>query len=203
MAVIQASTVERNIYLTLADVPATGLTPGDVVCKYRKDGQTALTTKTLDGSNWIEVGDGFYILKFTATEMDTLGYFFFTLSGPGFDNFLYDEFTIEPNPATAEGFVPPEICVVSGSVRNVGGQVSSQVRVVARPVQFPTTYGSNLINADAQWTYINSDGSFQLSLVRGSTVIIEIDRAGIRHQVVIPDAPTADLLDLLPPLPAA
>jgi hypothetical protein len=50
----------------------TGVVHGDVTASYRKFGQTAFTSKTIDGTNWFEVGKGWYDILFTAGELDTL-----------------------------------------------------------------------------------------------------------------------------------
>lgn len=199
----QGKPTERNVYLTMDDEPVTGISPNSVELHYRKEGQYTFTTKPLSNSNWEEVGDGTYVIKFTAQEMDTAGYFFYTLVSGEFNNFLYDEFTIESTSPPGGGTVAsePQVCVVRGTIRNVGGSPSGRhSRILARPVEFPTSINGNLISADAQWVYPNSDGSFQFSLIQGSTVIFEIERTGIRAQVVIPTKPMANIVDLLPPL---
>ena len=48
-------------------------------------------------------------------------------------------------------------------------------------------------------TVTDAYGKFSVSLVRNAIVIVTIERAAVRNQVTIPDAPTADLLNLLPP----
>lgn len=192
---IQSLPYESNIYLSLSGVPATGVLPGQVVAKYRKQGSTTLSTKALSVSNWIEVGFGFYILKWDSQDTDTLGSFFFTLSGTPFDNFTFQTFgIIEPN------IVPePDTCVVTGSLRDVGGNVPQNTRISFRPVEFPAKYGLSIIQADPVQTVANVDGEFQVRLVRNSIVVVEIERAGIKHQITIPDQASADLTDLLPP----
>ena len=203
MALIQNNAAERNIYLTQLDVPVTGVLPAAVVCQYRKEGQTTLTTKTLDSSNWIELVNGFYILKFTAAEMDTLGFFFYTLTGTGFDNFLYDEFTLEPAPGGGGGggVVGPATCVVTGSFRTVGNRIPANARVTFRPVAFPISAGGSVVSGDTVVTYLDAYGNFSVSLLQGVTVIVEVENAGIRHQITIPFLPAAALLDLLPTFP--
>jgi hypothetical protein len=201
MSIIQSTATERNIYLTAADVPALGVLPADVVCKYRKAGQTALTTKALSVSNWIEVGSGFYILKFTEAEMNTLGYFFYTLEGTDFDNFLYDEFTIEPAVAAGGEVIEPDSCVVSGSFRTAGNKVPANARVTFRPVAFPTSAGTSIVSGDTVVTYLDAYGNFSVSLLQGVTVILEVESTGLRHQITIPYTSEATLLSLLPTLP--
>jgi hypothetical protein len=199
MAVIQSSTVERTSYLSKLDVPVTGILFSEVVCRYRKEGGI-LVTKTLDSSSWTEVGDGFYYVTFSPAEMNTLGYFFYTLTSTKFDNFVYDEFSIEPSPGSIAPLVPPGICVISGTLKDIGGNIPRNCRVSARAVDYPVRAGEALINSDAVYTYPDSLGNFQLSLLQGATVIFEIERTAIRNQVTVPATPTANLADLIPPI---
>jgi hypothetical protein len=197
MAIIQNNAAERNLLLTLADVPALGVDPSTVVCSYRKEGQSTLTVKPLDSSNFVELGGGYYFIKFTATEMNTLGYFFYTLTSPEFDNFLYDEFTIEPAPG-GEVTPTPGICVIHGVVNTASATAARGKKVTARPVAMPTKYESNIICSGSVIAYVDTSGNFELPLVRGATVIIEIEGTGIRVQIVVPDAATAEFIDLVP-----
>ena len=90
-------------------------------------------------------------------------------------------------------------CTVSGSFKGIGNKGPHQkIQVLARPVEFPASYEGNILVADEEYTFLNSDGTFQLELVRNAKVIIEVPRAGIRHQITIPDQDTAELKDLLP-----
>lgn len=201
MAYIQYSTAYRTVYLTLADTPATGVAHSAVAVMYKKSGQAVWTTKTLTLSDWSELGGGMYSIRFSASEMNTTGDFTFTLNGPAFDNFVYDEFTIEPSLA---GFIPqptiPSQCVVSGFVAGSNGLPPSMIKIVARPVQLPARHGNMIVTGDVVWTFADAYGNFSLPLIRGSTVLIQIERTGVRAQITVPDAPAANLLDLLPPI---
>jgi hypothetical protein len=199
MAYLQNQGADRTVYLTKVDVPATTVTYADITVKYKKNGQSVFTTKTVTPSEWVNLGNGIYTLRFTASEMDTTGDFLFTVEGPLFDNFIYDEFTIEPAPAGSGPAVLPGICVVSGAVRNVQNLNPQLLKIVFRPVEFPARYNMTMIAADAIVTFPDAYGNFSVQLIRGSVVIVEIERAGIRSQITVPDAASANLLDLLPP----
>jgi hypothetical protein len=60
--------------------PVTGVVFGSVTCKYQKFGDTSLTTKTIDGTNWTEIGQGKYDIDFTAGELDTLNDFIYLVT---------------------------------------------------------------------------------------------------------------------------
>lgn len=67
----------NEIIVGIADdatgVPVTGLVFSDVSVKISKEAQVGQTTKTLSGSDWHEIGDGWYRLKLSAADTDTVG----------------------------------------------------------------------------------------------------------------------------------
>lgn len=62
--------------------PVTGIAFGDATCKYSKAG-AALATLTLSAGNWTELGQGLYTVDFTSSEIDTLGWFAYLVTGTG------------------------------------------------------------------------------------------------------------------------
>lgn len=192
----QDQPAEQTVYLELAGVPATAVAPNQVTCQFKKAGLVGFETKSITNENWFNLGYGYYTIRFTAAELSRVGSFIYTLSGSSFDNFVYGEFTVLPtqNPYTKNQ------CRVTGKLLSVGGAPpNGMFRVSARIVEFPARFRDSVVVADQTYAYPDSTGSFAMDLIRGATVIIEIPRAGIRHQVVIPDTPTADLISLLPP----
>lgn len=201
MAYLQGTSIDRTVYLTLADVPAVGILYTAVTVQVKKQGQNSFTTKVLLGSDWIEFGAGKYGLRFTPNDSDTVGDFTFTLAGAAFDNFLYDEFTIEPAPPNLVPGPAPQQCIVSGTIATQSATPPSRepLKIVAYPAQFPAKYATTMLASDPVWTFADALGNFSLALVRKSVVVIEIKRTGIRAQITVPDSPSANLLDLLPP----
>lgn len=87
---VQAATksVTKDVGVTLldaADEPVTGLVNTDVTVVYRKNGQTSFTTKVLLPGEFNEVGDGIYLITFTAGELNTAGFFRYVVTGSAFD----------------------------------------------------------------------------------------------------------------------
>lgn len=189
---------ESNLYLSLAGVPAVGIAHSNVLVSYKKFMGSALQVKSLSTEDWVEIGDGFYSLRWTPTEMDTLGKFFFKAEGPGFDNFLYGEFDVVA-PPVAE-VVYPERCVVYGNILELNVQPSTSTIITARIVKVPAVINQSILTAKITSTTPNHLGNFELILPRGATVVIEIPMTGIRQQIVVPNQAQAHLLDLLPPL---
>lgn len=192
---VQDQPAERTLFLALNDIPAPDVLPTEVTVKYRKTGQNMFSIKEMQPANWINLGAGYYIIKFSAEEMSRAGNFVYTATGSKFNNLAYDEFQILP-PEDVEN---ENICVLTGTLKNYSNTTPQLLKVVARPVEFPAGYDSTILSADQMYTVVDTFGRFSLPLVRNSIVIIEIARAGIRHQVTIPDQATVDLKDILPP----
>ena len=96
---------------------------------------------------------------------------------------------------------PPslDLCLVTGSLRTVGNEIPRDAKIIFRPVQFPSISGDAIITADAVKTVPDVNGNFQVNLVQGSVVVVEVERTGIKAQVTIPHEATATLTSLLPP----
>ena len=80
----------------------------------------------------------------------------------------------------------------------MGNGVPLDAKIIFRPVQFPFVSGNAIITADAVKTIPDVNGDFQVNLVQGSVVIVEIERTGIKAQITIPSEPTVELTSLLP-----
>jgi hypothetical protein len=85
--------VAKDVGVTLLDsldVPVTGVLFGSVTVRFRKNGAAGFTTKSVLAGEWNEVGDGIYLLTFTAGELDTAGNFRFLVDGGAFDRHEHD-----------------------------------------------------------------------------------------------------------------
>ncbi|NDC22527.1 MAG: hypothetical protein EBZ49_00130 [Proteobacteria bacterium] len=184
-------------YETVIQLSAEGVSNSSVEMKYWKQGDTALTTRPVNSSEWTELEAGLYILKLPNDLFTTLGSFALYLTGP-FEPILIKEY-VEPAPVGL--LTTPDHCIVSGNLADLGGNPAQSHRIVFRIAGFPRRSGSSLLVSDRLVTYADAQGNFSARLVRGSTVIIEIDQAGIKNQIEVPNQPTALLLDLLPSIP--
>jgi hypothetical protein len=193
----QDNPCERTVYLEKDGVAAGGISPGSVNCLIKKDGQTAFAAKELTDESWFDLGFGFYTIRFSGADLSRVGSFVYALSGTAFDNFAYDDFVVlAPVDVTVA-----DKCVVSGQFVGLSGsRPGKPIQVTARPIRFPAESNGRVIAADSLFTFLDSTGAFEIALLRGLICIIEIPCAGIRHQVEIPDAASANILDLLPPL---
>jgi hypothetical protein len=180
------------------DTPVTGVLFGSVIVKKRKTGAITFSTKVLVTADWVELGGGFYVLKWSTADMDTLGEFRYWISGGTFDD-VTGAFDVIPAPIAIDVAAPK--CIVTGNVVDIGGNPMSLEKIVCRPRNVPGVTGTSLIAAGIINTVADAFGNFAVELIRGAIVLVEIERAGIRHLITVPNQPTALILDLLPPIP--
>lgn len=190
MAALQTRPFESTVQLGIG-----GLTYGDVTVLIRKQGGVSLVAKTMDSTNFLDLGNGYYAIRWSSSYMDTLGAFFFSISGTTFDT-LNGEISIEPLPQELV-VIPPDICMILGNLRDISSTPMRDMQVTFRAVNYPLQSGTSILSADKVLARTDSLGNFSAPLIRGMTVIVEAERTGIRNQFVVPDAPTALLNDLI------
>ena len=193
----QSQSWESVVFLALAGAPAAGLAHSDVTLEYRKTSTSAFEEKELEAEDWVNLGGGYYAIRWAAEEMSNVGSFFFKIEGNDFDT-IGMELKIEPTPLAF--LVTPEVCVVSGNVINIGGQVGQNSVIHFRVPRVPLRVGSSLLDSEIIRTYPDALGNFSVQLLRGATVLVEMTQSGIKNQIVVPDQQTAQILDLLPPI---
>lgn len=195
---IQGRTWESNVFLSLSGVPVTGILPAGVTAKYRRAGDTALQTKALTASDWVEIGNGLYVIKWTTSEMRAVGPFLFQLSGgSSFDSF-YDGFDVLPYPVGS--VITPTKCIVTGNVMDLGGTPDQDMQIKFRIAKYPASFQGAIAGGKPIFTTPDPLGAFSVSLLRGAIVIVTMEGAGLKQQFVVPDQDSAALLDLLPPI---
>lgn len=178
--------------------PAVGAAYSDVEALLSKDGGM-FEVKTLASGDWSELGDGYYTLRLNASDTDTIGELALRVSVPLDTNEFFDRYEVVPAPYGVPTNAPT--CLVMGNLLDIGGDPSNTGTVVFRPRFVPGTAGNSLITAEIIRTAADSFGNFNVKLLRSSQVIVEIEQAGIKNLITVPDAPSANLIDLLPPIP--
>ncbi len=164
----------------------------------RKSGATIFSVKTLAPTDWVELGYGVYVVKWSAVDMGVLGQFVFRLASTSIDPYV-GIFDILPAPVGI--LANPLVCVVSGNIVDIGGQPSTQQQVSFRVSQLPAATGSSFIAGGYVTTSPDAYGNFSVALLQGKSVVVEIVQTGLKHVITVPAQATASLLDLLPPLP--
>jgi hypothetical protein len=179
-------------------LPTSGLEATDLYVQYKKQGGI-LSTKILQEDDIEEFLPGHYKLLWSPDEMSTYGTFFFKVSGPNPEDVYEETFTILLLPTTP---IPlPTLCVVTGSIIDLGGSSAPEAaEIIFRVAKYPSKAGESLILGTPIRTIPNAYGEFSIGLIRGKTVIVSSLWAGLKAQFVVPDAPTAKLIDLIPPI---
>lgn len=180
--------------------PVTGAIFSDLTADFWIPGETAFQTRAVPTEDFLEIGLGYYSLKLSGqNDLNSLGTYFLRLSALTSEVTEVD-LTVETAPI---GIDPdPAICVVSGNITDIGGEPGEGQQVTFRGADFPVqTGGTSIITSDAIRTFPDAQGNFSVKLLREQTVIVKIDRTGIENQFEVPDQETAQILDLLPPIP--
>lgn len=199
MSAFQNMPWETNLYLSLSGVPAVDVRYTQLAIAYKRFGDTELTMRTLVSGDLINLGGGFYTLKWPASYTNVLGTFMYVPTGVVFDNLIYDTFDVEPQPLAL--YAPPQTCIVSGNVVDIGGNPAHNARISFRAPEFPVIVGNSVVDARQVYTVPDAMGNFSILLMQGQTVIVEVERSGIYNQITIPFASSASLVSLLPPSP--
>lgn len=201
MSALQTLPFERVLLLTLSGTPVPGLLYTDMTIITRAQGASSFTTMTLTASNFYSLGNGYYVVAFTGAQMGTVGDFFYSVSAGAIDT-QNDQFSVEPLPQNLV-IIPPTICVITGNLLGLNASPITDALVTFRAVNYPLQSGLSIISADSVVARTDSNGNFSASLVRGMTVIVQIEKTGIKNQFVVPDASSALLNDLIifPPTP--
>lgn len=194
MSVFQGQTSERVVYLVNAGVPVTGLVDTDVVLRARKKGG-AFQNKTLTSDNFKELEVGLYSVEFEGTEVDTLGPFTFRINGAGIDQYVE---TFDVDPIYLGALTPPGVCDVYGNLIDLGATPVWNSAVSFRIVDLPSVVNTSMVVGTIIRTITDAQGNFHASLIRGATVLVEIESAALKFQFVVPDQETVNLADLIP-----
>lgn len=192
----QGQDFEVIVRLMSGGSPVLGVVVGNVTMNIWKTGMGDFVIRPISPLEWTELSNGYYTIKFNSDDSNTLGVFFFTLSG-SFDLFT-KELSIDP--AQINQVLVDDVCIVFGNIVDIGGNPESRTPVYFRPVAGPHVVSTSLINSAPINMSPDAYGNFSVRLLRNQTVVVSIPGAGINNQIVVPDQSTALLLDLLPPI---
>lgn len=179
-------------------VPALNITYDMVTMSVSKNG-AGFEPKAVTEEGWRDLGEGYYSVLWTEGDLNVLGCFFWILKVPYLSVELKDKFDVDPAPLYTDTSAP--VCIVSGNIIDIGGDPLAINIVRFRPRNVPGVAGQSLIASGHIQTSTDAYGNFSVKLLRSAIVLVEIENAGIRHLITVPDEPTASLIDLLPTIP--
>jgi hypothetical protein len=95
--------------------------------------------------------------------------------------------------------LPPNTCLLVGNVKDVAGRPPSWqgVEVSYRPYTFPQVQQSSAITSETISTVTNLEGGFEMPVTRGTKIVFEIPRCGVRCQYDVPyDLDVINMIDV-------
>ncbi len=183
------------VLVNSSNAPVTSLPYTAVSVSYRKYGGSSFTSKSLSSSDWAEIGLGVYTVKFTATELNTLGALVWVVNSASTVQFV-DIANVEPV-ANVDTPVSLSTCLITGYIFDLSGNAVEGSAVTARVLGFPATVDNTAMLTDSTVTvYSDAAGEFFLPLVRLAYVDISAPDASYRRQLVVPDASSANLFTI-------
>lgn len=188
--------IQNTDYYLVVYLGAQGISSVDVALSYKKPSETSFTSYDLDDSNFQEAELGYYNIKVDKAVLDLLGTYLFRVEAYEIDEVIEKEslpLPLSSNPA-------PDVCIVTGNIRNISGNAEtfSNIAIVVSPRRLPIIADSNLVMGKKITARADYDGFFSIPVIKGATVIFEIEEVGLRFQVVIPEQSTARIEDLIP-----
>jgi len=201
----QGSTYETVVRLMNVGVygpePVLAVAAAHVSLTYRPTGTYEFLPKILvDDESWFEIGDGYYAIKWVSADLAAQGELFFILENAGYASFDTVTGKFDVLAAPLEMVSSPEVCVVTGSIVDLGGDPSQNLDISFKLSRAPSVIGGSFIEGKTIRTMPNAFGNFSVGLLRGKKALVEIEKAGVKITIDIPDQPTANLMDLIPPI---
>jgi hypothetical protein len=95
--------------------------------------------------------------------------------------------------------VSADTCLLVGSVKDVAGRPPSWqgVEVFFRPYTHPQVHQSSVISSEPVRTLTNLEGYFEMPVIRGTKIVFEIPRCGVRFQYDVPyDLDVINMVDV-------
>ncbi len=94
------------------------------------------------------------------------------------------------------------ICIVTGTICKADGTVLEGVAVVGTIKSTLEDQGGQVadscgVSSEAIEATTQSDGTFSIDLIQGSTVLLEIDSINLRKEILVPALATADFTTLI------
>lgn len=192
---LQSQAGDVSVYVeTTAGAAATGLLFSDVTVNIQKDGGSyAAMNPVLDGTSWTEVSGGWYTIRLSANDTDTLGNLYVRVEGAGLKTGLTPALisAAAPSPTAT---LPVATTLLFGYVLDSQGAPLSGAAVSAKPLSTPSVGYSGtegyVQSTNLVTTNTDSSGFFQISLVTGSQVDFFIPSSNYRRTLEVPVAST-------------
>ncbi len=173
--------------------PRPGLRAEDVVCQLKGPGEPAWRPLPLAPSAWRDAGLGAYVLELASADLDTPGTLLVHLAGapalvpPVLPLLESIEVVVARQFRAARPDLPETVLV--GQLVDLDGQPIARATVVAMLLEIPLLLSGVAVAGQGVHVASDDDGFFELSLLTGATVDLQIPAARYRRTLVIPAPP--------------
>lgn len=190
-----------TIYLELTSGgAATGILPASLTADIKKEGQSSFSSFSLSGTNFTEIGNGFYEVDLAATDTDVLGNLYLRFSGPTIKYLVVSGFVAATAPVNPSTITPPSVTDLYGFIYNPDGTpvegATVSVKVLTPPQVLssadPEGFG---ITTPTISTKTDAEGFFTLKVVSGLTVDVLIPSIQYRRVLIVP-ATNSNVFDI-------
>jgi hypothetical protein len=169
-----------------------GLHPADVDCLIKRCGRTEWKRKDLTPASWQDVGHGIYALTLDAHDFEGTDMLTLLVQGhPGFSPPIRPVVRrLDVVEARQPGLPIPQT-VLCGRVLSLDQKGKAKAAIIARVAQLPLTIGGAAICNDPITTETNEEGYFELSVVTGAIINVQIPALNYQKQFAVPPPPAA------------
>lgn len=172
-------------------VPRLGLRTEDVLCRLKRRGTPAWQMKILTPASWRECGHGVYTLDLDSEDVRDTDQLVVFLEAPAMvkPTFAPELLTFDVVPALPTGVPAIPQTTLCGHVLTLGLAGKQKAQVTARVAQVPLVLGGAGISNDVVAVETNEDGYFELTVVTGALVTVQIQAINYQRQFVVPSPP--------------
>lgn len=172
-------------------VPRLGLRTEGVLCRLKRRGTPAWKMKVLTPASWRDCGHGVYTLDLAPEEFedtDRVVVFFEPTETlrPSFAPELVTCEVVPPPPTGAPSIPQTTLC---GHILTLGLNGKQKAQVTARVAQVPLVLGGAGISNDVVAAETDETGYFELTLVTGALVSVQVQAINYQRQFVVPPPP--------------
>lgn len=190
---IEGRRAEVDVILRSADgaIPRPGVRCDDVACRYKRRGAPAWKEKLLTPATWRDCGHGVYTLDLAPDEFDGADQLVVFLHGTSELErpFAAELLTFEVAPPHSTGAPAIPQTTLCGHVLTLALQGKQKAQVTARVAQVPLVLGGAGVSNDVVSAETDESGYFELVLVTGALVNVQVPAINYQRQFVVPPPP--------------
>ena len=142
--------------------------------------------------------EGYYLILFTSSELDTLGTFTYSVVyDPGTNEVVVRTIdVVAASGVDTESAPSVSACILKDHIVGLDGTPTQNVSVYARLLALPTLASSAGMVDQVVAAKTDANGFFQLSVPQGATLDVTIPAIGYRRTIVVPSATLQNLFEI-------